>query len=215
MPQRTAEVIRKEIINRFGFVPPFFEPAMPYPGVLENLWQQTVTAYIDNPIPALFKEKLAALLSRFCKVQYCLICHVSSLRPLGMTGKEIYSLLSEKPLSPEELKQKELAFENRLLKTWPESGSEAEDIIFKSSVAIFSNQDADVHRKLLKNLLPIQYYEYLNLFLAYNRSCLTWAESHPKLNYLADQRVVDHLEKLLSEDKELANMFRDIKHDKS
>ena len=59
---RTSAEIRNEIENQFGFFPPFFEPAMATPGVLESLWQQTLAAYVENPIPELFKEKLAAYL---------------------------------------------------------------------------------------------------------------------------------------------------------
>ncbi len=85
---RTAQSVKDEIIQRFGFFPPFFEPAMETPSVLENLWQQTLSAYVENPLPALFKEKLAALIAKYCSVPYCLICHTSTLRPLGMKGAE-------------------------------------------------------------------------------------------------------------------------------
>ena len=61
--ERTTEEIRSEITGKFGFIPPFFEPAQSAQ-VLENLWQQTLSAYINNPLPALFKEKLSAYLSR-------------------------------------------------------------------------------------------------------------------------------------------------------
>ncbi len=69
--------IGAEIESRLGFIPPFFEAAFGLPRVLENLWYQTKTAYLDNPLPDLFKEKLAALLARDCQVSYCLVCHTS------------------------------------------------------------------------------------------------------------------------------------------
>ncbi len=74
--ERSAEQIKAEIKAKFGFVPPFFEPAEQTPQVLENLWQQTLSAYVNNPLPDLFKEKLSAYLSRFCAVPYCMICRV-------------------------------------------------------------------------------------------------------------------------------------------
>ena len=60
---RTSDEIRAEIEGRFGFFPPFFAPAFPTPAVLENLWGQTLSAYLGNPLPALFKEKLNAYLT--------------------------------------------------------------------------------------------------------------------------------------------------------
>lgn len=73
--KRTSEQIKAEIESTLGFVPPFFEPALQTPQVLENLWQQTLAAYLNNPLPTLFKEKLSAYLSRFCALPYCMVCH--------------------------------------------------------------------------------------------------------------------------------------------
>src|SRR5919204_5259469 len=98
---RTSEQIRAEIEERFGFFPPFFAPALDIPDVLEHLWRQTLAAYIENPLPALFKEQLLTRLSRYCAVPYCLICHSCFLRPLGMTAGEVLALL-ERPGVPSE-----------------------------------------------------------------------------------------------------------------
>ena len=88
-----SQRLLRDITERFGFVPPFFEPAVETPDVLALLWQQTLTAYVDNPLPALFKEKLSALLSRYCAVSYCLVCHSCSLGPLGVRGPQVLRLL--------------------------------------------------------------------------------------------------------------------------
>jgi len=94
---RTTEQIKAEIKDKFGFIPPFFTPAQQNPQVLENLWQQTLFAYVNNPLPPLFKEKLSAYLSRYCAVPYCMICHSCSLRPLGMKAQEVLELLESPP----------------------------------------------------------------------------------------------------------------------
>ena len=98
---RTSEQIRAEIEQTFSFLPPFFEPALASPQVLENLWQQTLSAYVENPLSALFKEKLNALLSRFCTAPYCMIVHSSALRPLGMTAQQVLALLEAPPADSE------------------------------------------------------------------------------------------------------------------
>ncbi len=91
---RTSTQIREEIEERFGFFPPFFVPALDTPEVLENLWQQTLSAYVLNPLPALFKEQLFAYLSRYCSVPYCVVCHSCALRPLGMSAREVLELIA-------------------------------------------------------------------------------------------------------------------------
>jgi two-component system, cell cycle sensor histidine kinase and response regulator CckA len=57
---RTSEQIKVEIEEKLGFFPPFFRPALQTPQVLENLWHQTINAYLTNPLPDLFKERLSA-----------------------------------------------------------------------------------------------------------------------------------------------------------
>ncbi|MDF5731235.1 MAG: hypothetical protein PUP92_25345 [Rhizonema sp. PD38] len=49
---RTIEQIKAEIKDIFGFMPPFFALAQT-PQVLESLWQQTPSAYLNNPLSAL------------------------------------------------------------------------------------------------------------------------------------------------------------------
>jgi hypothetical protein len=63
---RSTEKIQIEIEERFGFFPPLFSPALTNTPVLENLWQQTLAAYVSNPLSPLFKEKLSGA-SQFCK----------------------------------------------------------------------------------------------------------------------------------------------------
>ena len=36
------------------------------PEIVEKLWDFAKSAYLDNPMPALFKERVFVFLSRFC-----------------------------------------------------------------------------------------------------------------------------------------------------
>ena len=90
---RKSEQIKTEIAQKFGFSQTFFEPAQQHPPVLENLWQQTLFAYVNNPLPSLFKEKLFAYLSRYCAIPYCVICHSCCLRQFGIKAREVLELL--------------------------------------------------------------------------------------------------------------------------
>jgi hypothetical protein len=71
------------IAERFGVLPNFFCLASDDPQITENLWGFAQFAYLDNPIPLLFKERLLVYLSRFCKIRYCIARHLGFLVGLG------------------------------------------------------------------------------------------------------------------------------------
>ena len=149
---RTNEQIRAEIENKFGFIPPFFSPAQRNPQVLENLWQQTLNAYVSNPLPLLFKEKLSAYLSRFCAVPYCMICHSCSLVPLGMKAREVLELL-ESPLPTEDEIDKHLrllATKSNGIDIFLEANSLLEESLLYCSIFIAMERDLDRVRLLVR-----------------------------------------------------------------
>ncbi|RYZ58623.1 MAG: PAS domain S-box protein, partial [Proteobacteria bacterium] len=213
VPNDLCQVVFKQIKDRLGFIPPFFEPAASSPIVLENLWYQTRTAYLDNPIPDLFKEKLAALVSRYCLVPYCLMCHSTTLRPLGMRSSDILDILQQPAMSFDEL-----AVHSALLRAhegtqglWPKADSDLENAILHCAVSIFLNQDSHEVSVEIKRVLGQEYYDLLILFIAYNKTALQWAEAHPELSYEADLRVQTNLPGMLSETPELKNFFQNYK----
>src|SRR6267142_2634817 len=83
----TALELRKRVDERFGMQPNFFRVAPETPEITEKLWGFAQAAYLDNPLPSLFKERLFVQLSRFCPVRYCVVRHVGFLvgegRPAG------------------------------------------------------------------------------------------------------------------------------------
>jgi len=208
---RTSEQIKSEIEQRFGFFPPFFGPALGSHQVLENLWQQTLSAYIEAPFSALFKEKLSALLSRFCAAPYCMIVHSAALRPLGMTATQVLTLLdtplagtqeTDLPLgvlpvpSPEEVAS-------------PTPGSPLEAALLLCATAVFLDRgDAEAGNAELCRLLGAELHPHLVAYLAYIKTCHTWIEAYPAISYEADQRAKEHLGPLLTEEPALAEFFR-------
>ena len=75
--------LENEIAKRFGVLPNFFRLASSDPKIGANLWGFAQFAYLDNPLPSLFKERLFVYLSRFCDVRYCIARHVGFLAGLG------------------------------------------------------------------------------------------------------------------------------------
>lgn len=43
------------------------------------MWAFAAAAYLDNPIPTLFEERLFVFLSRFCPIRYCIVRHCGFL----------------------------------------------------------------------------------------------------------------------------------------
>jgi hypothetical protein len=80
---KTDPNLRKQVEERFGVLPNFFRPAPETPEIAEKLWDFAQAAYLDNPLPSVFKERLLVHLSRFCAVRYCVARHVGFLVGLG------------------------------------------------------------------------------------------------------------------------------------
>lgn len=213
---RTSDHIKTEIENRFGFFPPFFNPAIDAPDVLENLWQQTLSAYVNNPLPALFKERLFAYLSRYCSVPYCIICHSCALRPLGMTAKDVLELLQESTTAGQTENIEDylsvLTSETDTLATWPESGSLLENGLFFYSVQLFLTPvSTGRYRREILRLLGPGMYAHLIAFISYVKTCHQWVEAHPELSYEADKRYQDYFNPLIEDEPALEEFFRNYR----
>ena len=80
---RAERTVQDEVRDRFGVLPNFFRLVPESPEITANLWGFAKFAYLDNPLPSLFKERLFVYLSRFCEVRYCISRHVGFLIGLG------------------------------------------------------------------------------------------------------------------------------------
>src|SRR4030095_2707810 len=83
LPVPDLIAFRREVAGRFGLVPNFFVSAPDAPEIIERLWDFAKAAYLDSPIPPLFKERLFVYLWRFCQVRYCITRHCAFLLGYG------------------------------------------------------------------------------------------------------------------------------------
>ena len=79
----------EQVAGRFRLVPNFFVSAPDAPEIVERLWVFAGAAYLDNPIPTLFKERLFVFLSRFCPVRYCVVRHCGFLMGYGQAAGDL------------------------------------------------------------------------------------------------------------------------------
>jgi sigma-B regulation protein RsbU (phosphoserine phosphatase) len=206
----TSREMFKDIELRFGFIPPFFEPAAETPDVLQNLWQQTLSAYFDNPLPPLFKEKVSAYLSRHCSASYCLVCHSCSLMPLGMTGNQILNLLVSPIPEPEQVRA---AIQR--LRTAPGRGVELlaagspseEAVIVLAGVIYLGSPYARDAQLALRETLGTADRDRLISLIHYLKACHGWVESHPEISVQVDERYRKNFEPLVEQEPSLRPYF--------
>ncbi len=198
--------IRVEIEMAFGYFPPFFEPALGNPVILENLWCQTRLSYLSTPISSVFKEKLGFVIARFLYVPYCLLCHCSSLKPLGVKGHTIRALL-EVPISTLDQDSEALGLLIGPLSVWPEADSSAEGKLMEAAIVIYFGRDNGRTAAVLKELLSDELFNSLCLLLSYFHMSMQWAKTHPEISYLKDERYILHFEGILAEEPTLLSFL--------
>jgi signal transduction histidine kinase len=186
--------IENEIAKRFGVLPNFFCLASSDPTIAANLWGFAQFAYLDNPLPSLFKERLFVYLSRFCEVRYCIARHVGFLAGLGYPAGdsscppqsvEVILALLRRPLPTGEGLLPHLAVCAGLdtpVASFPEPDSAGEQALFACATHVFlqSPDAARAHAVLKRALGPLSL-EHLNLVLAFVRTAHYWTKLHPEL----------------------------------
>jgi two-component system, cell cycle sensor histidine kinase and response regulator CckA len=207
---RTYQQIQAEIEAKLGFFPPFFLPAIYTPQVLENLWQQTLFAYLDNPLPSVFKEKLSAYLSRFCAVPYCMICHSCSLYELGVEAYQVLQLLETKLPTVEDFEQNLqtlVGYSDESI-NFEELDDELEDCLLSCAIYVALQSDrVELSQTELRRVLGPNNYQFLVSLIAYIKTCHTWMEAHPETAYQDDRRVQDAFQSLIEDHPDLADFF--------
>lgn len=207
MNERSIEIVAK-IRARLDFVPPFFGPAFDDPSTLASLWQQTESAYLDNPLPTLFKEQLAALLGRYCEVPYCLVCHSCTLLPLGMEGKAIAGLLARESPTEAVLRVAAERIGARGTIAFPIREPILEEDVSSLACALyFGGTAAERARATLKRHLRPRDFNALVLFVSYNRSCHEWMAAHPEVSYELDRRYLQSFATIAAEAPEIARLL--------
>ena len=206
---RTNKQIISEVSGYFGYLPSWLVPDGENTQVLENLWQQTLAAYINNPLPELFKEKLFAYLSRYCSVPYCIVYHSCALKQLGMNGKQILQLLESSALTMAEIAKIKVVAYTDALASLPEPDSWLEKAILSCCIYIFLKREQEANcREELRRILGVSNYNHLMEFLAYIKTCHLWVEAHPVLAYQIEPSVCAVLGDLFAGESRLVEFFR-------
>ena len=219
-PHRLAEMalsklsaFHRDATNHFGLVPEFFVSAPDAPEILERLWDFAKSAYIGNPMPSLFKERLFVFLSRFCSVRYCVIRHCGFLVGCGYASgdpsaapQSIDQVIALLKTNPPWRRQLEPIFRTlgqiKQPIDWPSPGDVMEDGIFALATLIFvEHAQAERARQALRQTLGGRRLEYLLALLAFIRTAHFWTMQHPGL------QIEDDMRELMTNNKELASLL--------
>lgn len=214
---RPAEnAFEAEVAGRFGIMPNFFRSASAAPGLIEELWAFAQSAYLDSPLPSVFKERLFVYLSRFCVVRYCIIRHLGFLighgRPAGdaavraETIEDVIALL-RRPLPDARALDEALARLERepTLSEMPAARTQAESDLFDALTVIFLEpMRSQRARGAVRHAVGDTRFEILTVFLAFIRSAHYWTETHPEIACEPDMVAV------MKRHEELARLLLDM-----
>jgi PAS domain S-box-containing protein len=203
--------LQVEVKGRFGVIPNFFRLTPEHAEITDYLWRFACFAYLDNPLPSLFKERLFVYLSRFCEVRYCILRHLGFLVGLGHASgdpqtqpqsvEEVVRLLQTPLAYGSQLRDHLIryAHQNEPLQDLPKPGTPLETAIFAfASHAFLHTGDAGRCLDTLKRLLGESRYERLSLFLAFVQTAHFWTKIHPELE------IEEDVKGLLSTNQSLA-----------
>lgn len=195
----SASKLKERVAERFGVLPNFFRLASETPEITERMWGFAQAAYLDSPLPSLFKERLFVHLSRFCAVRYCITRHVGFLiglgRPAGDANARLQSVedvvkLLRRPLprGPEiEVHLSFCAACPAPLDEMPNSGTQMEDAIFALASSVFlQTTHAAACLNALERLLGAERLQYMLMFLMFVRAAHYWTKVHPELEIEED-----------------------------
>jgi hypothetical protein len=194
-----APELQQRVNERFGVLPNFFRLSPETPEITEKLWGFAQAAYLDNPLPSVFKERLFVHVSRFCAVRYCIARHTGFLiglgRPSGDKDARAESVvdvvkLLRRPLPRGPELASRLSFCSKCpapLVELPTADTQMEDGLFSLASHVFlQTADAPECLDALERLLGTVRLQYLLLFLAFVRAAHYWTRVHPDIQFEDD-----------------------------
>ncbi|HMI54288.1 MAG TPA: PAS domain S-box protein [Candidatus Saccharimonadales bacterium] len=208
--------LQRHVRERFGVLPNFFRLSPETPEITEKLWGFAQAAYLDNPLPSVFKERLFVHLSRFCAVRYCIARHTGFLIGLGRPAGDKNALAEDAedvvrllrrplPRGPE-LKSRQTFCLNSPapIIEMPTADTQLEDALFSLASHVFlQTADAPECLDALEPLLGTVRLQYLLLLLAFVRAAHYWTRVHPEIQFEED------IKQLLATQEALASCILD------
>jgi PAS domain S-box-containing protein len=196
--QTAQEDLEQEAARRLGLKSNLFSPSPELRGPAAGLWAFARQAYLDSPLPSLFKERLFVYLSRSCPARYSVVRHAGYLmgkgRPAGdpealpQTAEQLISLLSRPVLYlsgiDPVLSRMETSDPGAQI---PEPETGAEDDLMDVLAVLFSEPlKSERARNAVRHAYGEQNLQLLSGLLSYIKTEHYWTEAHPEITYEPD-----------------------------
>ena len=215
LPSDNHSIFQRTMASRFGLVPNFFASDPDAPEIIEKLWDFARAAYLDSPMPSVFKERLFVYLSRFCEVRYCITRHCAFLVGRGhasgdpsAAAQSIDQAIRLLKTTPPWDRDHDAIFSGLevLANTteWPAPETQGEDCLIAAATLLFVEpRRAERSRRALQKALGGRRFEHLMGLLTFIRTAHCWTVLHPGLTFEEDVRdlfkVNEELTRLLLE----------------
>lgn len=209
--QPTPE-FEREIESRLGLVPNLFRSAPAAPEVRRRLWIETVAEFLDNPLPASFKQRLFVYLSRLSTPRYCLVRHAGYLMGHGRVAgdpaappqsREDLMALLRYPLPERDALEdaiRSLQAAPGAQQALPAMDTPLEQAVFVGCGALYRNaQHSAIVRDLLYHVLGRQWSEQTFLLVGHAVKTHFWVSLHPEIAIEADMRAALELDPELAQ----------------
>ena len=203
--------IKAEITARLGYFPPFFAPAMGSPALLESLWRQQLASYHENPLPVVFREKLAFRLSRYCSSPYFVITHACALYRLGVPAPVVRQWAEAPTPAVLEVEQARESLDRlpHPVEPWPRDDPSFEQNLITCCIVVFlSLPSFERCAAELREILGSAGYGFLTALLASIKASHLWVEAHPEISAVEHQIVRDNFQELVRSEPRLEEIFQ-------
>ena len=171
----TREVIFKQIEDRLGRIPAFFEPASAKPDVLQELWRQTRLAWLESPVPASFRLDLVDLLAAHSPWPWATVAEAAGAAVLERPALQVETIIdaarNKTPPTGRATK----------LPDWPEPGTTERDELLALTLRLVLDAGDYESRDRLLARLGEERFASLIAVLTYLQTCRTFAQLHPGL----------------------------------
>ena len=200
LPDATLPGLPALVRGRLGLIPNLFGKA---PKLAQELWQFAQSAYLDSPLPSLFKERLFVHLSRFCPARYCQVRHAGFLLGHGYpagdaaapphTVAQVVALLSWPLPTAGRLRAglARLAAHAAPAAALPAPESEAEADLFDALAVLFVEPNAPAPvRAAVQQAVGDEAFDRLVGLLAFIRTAHYCISTHPDMPCEPDMMAV-------------------------
>ena len=203
------EAIEADVRRRLGDLPAWLKCAQSRPGAMRALWAQMRECCLDNPLPAVLKQRILLRLAWLSGAAYAVAFHAVALRQETAAGVQALRLLRRPCATEAEVHSamRRLSAGRRPMPRLPDPETAAESALLSVVEALWGQRCGDEPAETLQAVLGAPAYADVLSLLGFARSMQTWLAASPGLGIEDDPSLRRKLEQLFAEEPELRQAF--------